>query len=101
MIIKNRQELATTEVRKRALDIIEAGITRVLPSVIMKSAVSYDSACRMLTVSDATYRLRGRLFVVGGGKATALMAETLESIIPPDHITDGVVTGNCKSSDYC
>lgn len=99
MLIKNKHELAATELRKQALDIIEAGIARVLPPAIMKSAVRYDSARRILTVNDHAYDLsKGRLFVVGGGKASGLMAETLESIIAPDHITDGVVT--CKSGDY-
>jgi len=100
-IIKNKRELSTTELRKQALDIIEAGIARVLPPVIMKSAVRYDSARRILTVNDYTYHLsKGRIFVVGGGKASGLMAETLENIIAPGNISAGVVTCNCKSSDY-
>lgn len=99
MIIKNRAELATTELRKQALDIIEAGINRVLPTNIMKSAVSYSLTSRVLTINDATYNLsHGRLFVIGGGKASGLMAEALEGIIPPQYIAAGVV--NCKSSKY-
>ena len=99
MIIKNRDELSTTRLRKRALDIISAGINRVLPSNIMKSALRYDTAGRMLTVNGDTYSLsRGRLFVIGGGKASGLMAETLETIIPPENISAGVV--NSKSQDY-
>ena len=99
MIIKNRSELATTELRRQALDIIEAGINRVLPTNIMKYALSYDSASRALTINDATYNLsHGRLFVIGGGKASGLMAEALEGIIPPEHISYGVV--NCKSREY-
>ena len=87
MIIKNRDELSTTKLRKQALDIISAGINRVLPPNIMKSALNYDTAGRMLTVNGDTYSLsRGRLFVIGGGKASGLMAETLETIIPPENI---------------
>jgi len=101
MIIKNKHELSITELRKQALDIIEAGIARVLPPAIVKSAVSYDSARRVLTVCDYAYHLsQGRIFVVGGGKASGLMAETLENIIAPDNISAGFVTCNCKSSDY-
>ncbi len=99
MIIKNRDELSTTMLRKQALDILESAINRVLPPNIMKSALSYDTAGRMLTVNGDTYSLsRGRLFVIGGGKASGLMAETLESIIPPENISAGVV--NCKNQNY-
>jgi glycerate 2-kinase len=101
MIMKNKPELSTTELRKQALDIIEAGIARVLPPAIMKSAARYDPAGNTLTVGDYAYHLsRGRIFAIGGGKASALMAETLESIITPENIADGVVTCNSKSSDY-
>jgi glycerate 2-kinase len=101
MIIKNKYELSTTELRKQALEIVEAGIARVLPSAIMKSAVRYDSARNVLTVNDDAYQLSGgRIFVIGGGKASGLMAETLESIIVPDNISAGIVTCNCRSRDY-
>ena len=99
MIIKNKDTLATTELRKQALDIIEVGIARVLPPNIMKSAVRYDAASRILTINSDTYHLStGRVFVIGGGKASGLMAETLETIIGADNIAAGVV--NCKSGDY-
>lgn len=99
MIIKNRDELSTTKLRRQALDILESAINRVLPPNIMKSALRYDAAGRMLTVNGDTYSLSGgRLFVIGGGKASGLMAETLESIIPPENISAGVI--NSKSQDY-
>jgi hydroxypyruvate reductase/glycerate 2-kinase len=99
MIIENRAELATTELRKKALDIIEAGIERVLPPNIMKNALSYDTASRVFTIDNTTYNLsHGMIFVIGGGKASGLMAEALEGIIPPEHITAGSV--NCKGGDY-
>lgn len=99
MIIKNRDELSTSRLRKQALDILESAINRVLPPNIMKSALRYDAAGRMITVNGDTYSLsRGRLFVIGGGKASGLMAETLESIIHPENISAGVI--NSKSQDY-
>jgi len=99
MIIKNKAELATTKLRKQALDIIEAGINRVLPPIIMKSSVKYNAASRTISINGDNYRLStGRVFVIGGGKASGLMAETLENIIGPENISDGVV--NCKSRDY-
>lgn len=99
MIIKNRSDLNTSELRGKALDIIEAGIERVLPTNIMKNALHYDTASRVLTVNNITYDLsHGRIFVIGGGKASGLMAKALEGIIPPEDITAGIV--NCKDSGY-
>jgi glycerate 2-kinase len=95
MIIKNRRRLATTELRNRVLQIIEAGIKRVLPLDIMSSAVSYDTVSRIIKINSDVFRLAatGRIFVIGGGKASGLMAEALESIIGAENITDGVVNG--------
>ena len=94
-IIKNRNELDSTLLRQQALDIIEAGISRVLPPKIMRSALRYDKNVDILEINGDRYNLSGsRVFVVGGGKASSLMAEVLESIIPPSKITAGVI--NCK-----
>jgi len=99
MIVKNRDELSITKLRRQALDIVEAGIERVLPLNIMRSAVRYDAASRILAVNGEAYHLSMcRVFVIGGGKASGLMAETLENIIHPKNIIAGVV--NCKSKDY-
>jgi glycerate 2-kinase len=93
MIIKNRRTLATTELREKALLIIEAGIKRVLPLDIMRSAVSYDAARRTIKIQGKGFSVAtsSRIFVIGGGKASGLMAEALESIIGTENITSGVV----------
>ena len=92
-------ELATTNTRKQALEIIESGITAVLPQNIMRSKINYNQGSKVLTVNNDNYDLsKGRLFIIGGGKAAGLMAETLETIIPPEDITEGLL--NCNSSDY-
>jgi glycerate-2-kinase len=99
MIVKNRNEIATTELRRQALDIVEAGISRVLPSALMSSAVDYDPRTRSLVVHSTVHDIgRGRLFVVGGGKAVGLMAESLEAIIGAENLAAGVVT--CTDSTY-
>lgn len=101
MFIKNRPELETTPQRKLALDIIEAGVKRVLPDQIMSTAIAFDSISDKLTIQGDTYRLsNGRIFVIGGGKASGLMAETLEKIIPPERITDGLVTCKTGSGNF-
>jgi glycerate 2-kinase len=99
MIIKNKEELATTALKRTALEIIEAGIARVLPSVVMRSAVHYNQARSALSVKGDFYPVgRGRIFVVGGGKASGLMAETLEDLLGHENIADGVVT--CKGNHF-
>ncbi len=101
MIIRSRKELATTGLRDRVLQIIEAGIRQVLPPSIMKSAVSYDSAGRAIKIKNDLYSLSsGRIFVIGGGKASGLMAQALEGIISAENVTDGVVNykgGNVRA----
>ena len=99
MIIKNKKQIATTKLRKMALEIIEAGVESVLPINLMRSAVKYNAKQKILAVQNKKYNLgQGRIFVIGGGKASGLMALELEKIIGADNITAGVV--NCKSSDY-
>ena len=99
MLIKNTDELATTALRRQVLDLIEVGISRVLPSTVLQCAVNYDAHRGILTLGDYVYSLeKGRIFVIGGGKAAGLMAQTLEGLIPSAAITDGVVC--CKTADY-
>ena len=98
-MVKNRDELATTELRRQALAIIEAGIERVLPETIMRTALSYDPISKSLRVKNATYHVaNGRIFVIGGGKASGLMAEALEDTTGADNIFTGIV--NCKGGAY-
>jgi glycerate 2-kinase len=98
-MIKNWDKLATTKLRRQALQIIEAGIEHVLPRSIMKPAISYDSENRSLKIKDTAYSTAGsRIFVIGGGKASGLMAGALEEIIGADNILAGIV--NCKGGSY-
>lgn len=99
LIIKNFNELSKTDLRRSALEIIKAGITAVLPKNILKDKVQYNQITRTITITGDSYELRnGRLFVIGGGKAAGEMAEVLETIIPPEDITAGVV--NCIAGEY-
>jgi glycerate 2-kinase len=93
MIIKNRRELATTESRDKVLPIIEAGIKRVLPTNIMRAAVSYDAVRQIIGIKNDSISLSetSRVLVIGGGKASGLMAQALENIIGIGNITAGVV----------
>jgi glycerate 2-kinase len=94
VIIKNNYQLATTELRRATLEIIDAGISRVLPAAIMQSAISYTRSQNVIVNGD-TYPLSGgRIFVLGGGKASCLMAASLTQTLESENITDGVII--CK-----
>ncbi|MDD4874044.1 MAG: DUF4147 domain-containing protein [Dehalococcoidales bacterium] len=95
MIVKNHNILATTNLRKQVLDIIEAGIDRVLPRNIMMSTVRYSPVQRSIMINNDIFSVgSGRIFVVGGGKASGLMAEAFEDIVGIENIVAGAV--NCK-----
>jgi glycerate 2-kinase len=97
MLIKNRKRLATDSLRKAAVDIIEAGIDSVLPHKLISSSVSFNPQSKVLQVLGHDYHTsQGRIFVIGGGKAANMMAETIEQIIGYKNITAGIV--NCKST---
>jgi glycerate-2-kinase len=99
MNIKNKNELSKTVLRKQALDIVEAGIAAVLPAKIIKHVVKFNVSKRILSINNENYNVsKGRIFVIGGGKASGLMAETLEEIIGAENITAGVV--NCNNKNY-
>ncbi len=92
-------ELGTTKLRNLAIDIIESGITAVLPENLLRTKINFEAKSRILTVNNDNYDLSsGRLFVIGGGKAAGAMAETIELLIPPEIITDGVVV--CHTNNY-
>ena len=98
VIIKNRGELITSGQRARSVELIEAGISRVLPSNLMRASVKYNAGRKRLSVNSQKYDVsKGRVFVVGGGKASGLMAAELEKIMGPESITAGIV--NCKSAN--
>lgn len=99
MIIKNNGSLAITPLRKQLLEMIEAGIARVLPSAVMKQSVSFQRSKRILTINEEEFDVSsGRIFVIGGGKASGLMALALEEITGSGNITAGFV--NCISDNY-
>ncbi|MFA5401006.1 MAG: DUF4147 domain-containing protein [Dehalococcoidia bacterium] len=100
MIIKNREELITSGQRARAIELIEAGISRVLPSNLMRASVQYNRRRKRLSINGQRYDLsKGRIFVVGGGKASGSMAAELEKIMGPDSITTGIVNSKSGCDD--
>jgi len=55
LIIKNREELISSGLRARAVELIESGIKSVMPAELMQSAVKFNQAYKKLTVMEHTY----------------------------------------------
>lgn len=90
MKINNYRELATTSLKKHALDIASAGILAALPFTYFSQYISYTH--KQLKIKEDVYDLsKGKLYVIGAGKAAGLMAQSLERIIPPYAIAAGFV----------
>ncbi|MBI2108823.1 MAG: DUF4147 domain-containing protein [Parcubacteria group bacterium] len=97
MIIKNFNLLATTSERKIVLSLAEAGIKSVLPRQALKQALNLTGDT--LFTPNGQYNILGkRIFVIGAGKASAAMAETLEDMIGANRITAGIVLSNDKNA---
>jgi len=98
MIVKNRLEIENTIYRSQAIDIIEAGINSVLPPNVIPRYIKFDPELNILSIRGVKHVLKGRVFIVGGGKASGAMAETLETIITTPMLIEGIVT--CKGGTY-
>ncbi|MEA3450019.1 MAG: DUF4147 domain-containing protein [Patescibacteria group bacterium] len=98
-IIKNKKELAFSPLRKDMVDMLEFGINGVRPATLMEQSMLYSDDLNSVTVNTNEFTiLRGRIFVVGGGKGAGEMALALEHIIGEDNITAGIV--NCTSDEH-
>ena len=91
-MIRNKKELSTSNERKLVLKLIEIGINSVLPKNLMKS-VKYNNKNKVLAVRNNKYKVSGRIFVIGFGKASGLMAVEMEKILGRN-IIGGVVICN-------
>lgn len=78
-MIHNLKELATTEVRAHVLQILEAGLSAAMPETAIKQAVSFDG--HTLRVGRREFRPKGRIVVIGFGKASVRMAKAVEDLL--------------------
>lgn len=76
--------------KKNAFSIFKAGVEAVDPGMLIKRMVKLNN--NLLTVHDREYDLcrYEKIIVVGGGKASAVMASEIEEILQ-SRITDGLV----------
>jgi glycerate 2-kinase len=99
MMIKNRDDLLSAvsgdafRSRKVVLDALEVALRSVDPGELVRRHMRLDDADGgVLFVDDFRYELDGfrRIFVIGGGKASAAMAEAVVDILG-DRVDGGVV----------
>ncbi len=90
--IKNFDEIATTENRKIALEIMEAGLRAISTKKVIESSVSLIG--NILVVKGKEYNLNNfkNIKVVGFGKSSCEAALALEKILGPK-ILEGAVIG--------
>lgn len=90
MIIKNAQKLATTPLRKDALEILDAGYSAINPKAILTTKITIEG--EVLKINGKPFNLRDyrNIYIAGIGKASLLTATYLESLLG-SRITDGVV----------
>ena len=89
-LVKNGETPLNRKARALALNSLEAALDAVDPKRIIKSRLSLKAT--VLRVDGYSFDLRKfkNVYVVGGGKASGLMAEALEGILG-DRIKSGVV----------
>ena len=80
------------KVRGDALTVAVAGLAAADPGPATSRVVSFDEASDTVTIDDEPYCMhhRGRVLVVGSGKASYRIAEALETVLGP-RIGGGVV----------
>jgi len=99
MFYKNYENITTTDLRKKVLEVIQTGIESVNPYSLVKKSLRYNETFNSVVINNNTFDLlRGRIFVIGAGKAAGMMAEMVEKIIGVENITAGFV--NSVSRKY-
>jgi len=89
-MIQNKKELTDSRPKKIALELIQAGISAVMPEDVIKNQVFLKK--NKLIIKNKKFRLKKykRIFVIGFGKASSDMALALEKVLK-SRITDGIV----------
>lgn len=91
MIIKNIKELAKNDIRRDALEIVEAGYEAIKIEDIFRNKISLKAD--ELSIEDKHFDLNkyNNIYVVGVGKGSDHAAKALEEILTPDRIKAGFV----------
>ncbi|MCK4478698.1 glycerate kinase [Candidatus Bathyarchaeota archaeon] len=98
-LIENAKSKLDRKARKLALEALEAALEAADPEEIIKSKVTVKGST--LRIGQHRFGLQKfhRIYVVGGGKASGKMAETLESVLG-NRISSGIVNVPHNSGPY-
>jgi len=89
-IIKNFDELATTALRRDALEILEAGYGAISTKKVITSKVKVEENMLLVNGNEIDLDNYEKIFFVGIGKCSATAGEVFENLLG-DRITDGIV----------
>ena len=95
MIIKNFHRIATTDLRKKILHITNAGLKAVNTENIFQKNVKLKNNCLIIKNKKFDLTDYKRIFVIGFGKSSSLMAKVLEKVLK-NRIADGIVISTKK-----
>ncbi|RLA83163.1 MAG: hypothetical protein DRG31_06485, partial [Deltaproteobacteria bacterium] len=95
-LIKNFKELAKDRIKADLLEILEEGLKVANPRYAIKKALKMHG--RELYIKGRVFKLRGKLFVIGFGKASFEMAKEIEEILG-DRISGGAIITPFKPTE--
>jgi len=95
MLIKNYKQIAGTNSRKKALQIIDSGLIAIKTEKVIKNNVKLRNNSLIIKNKNFDLNKYKRIFVIGFGKASALMAKELETILK-NRIDKGIVIATKK-----
>jgi glycerate-2-kinase len=98
-LLKNAGSQLDKKARKLAIEALNAALEAVDPKTIIKSKVTLRGS--QLKISNLTFNLKDfkNIYVVGGGKASGVMAEALVELLG-DRIKEGVINVPYSSPAY-
>jgi glycerate-2-kinase len=95
MIIKNFHSLATTALRKKALQIINSGLEAINTQRVIKQQIKLSRNYIIIKNKKINLAKYKKIVVIGFGKASSLMAKELEKILK-NKISGGIVISTKK-----
>lgn len=89
-IIKNYDELNTSEDRKILLDLIESGLDSIQPEMVFEKNIKLEN--NLLSIQDKKYNLDeySNIYIIGFGKGSAKNSKLLENLLE-EKLTAGYV----------
>lgn len=94
--IRIHKPTGSNRARELAISILQKGLDAADPKAAVRRCVTQNSS--VISFEDTTQNSvppydykKGKIYVVGAGKASGAMAEKIEEILDPDSITEGMV----------